>query len=229
MIPFPILKLIISSVILCFSLTQYTHAEVRAVVVIDAAHGGKDLGVRITEKIYEKDITLNLALMLQRELQKVPGINVILTRHSDIDVGLEDRLKIINNSSASAMISLHINAGFYRDAKGFEVYFPGFRHVKGGSGESADIISDMTRTKYLNESVRLAQKVLRSLDTVFPKEGRGLREAPIPLLERVTLPAVLVEVGFATNEGNRKKILDPKYQHEIARCLAKGFVEYLKR
>lgn len=224
----PSIKLIVVSVALCLFLIPCSRADVRGVVVVDAAHGGKDSGVKITDKTYEKDVTLSLAFMLEAELKRVPGIRVILTRNSDADIGLEDRLRIINNSSADAMISIHVNAGFYREARGFEVYFPGFRHVKVGSGESESIVSDMTRTKYLNDSVRLAQNVLRHLDTVFQKEGRGLREAPIPLLERVTLPAVLVEVGFATNEGNRKKITDPKYQQEIARCLAKAVLEYLK-
>lgn len=202
-------------------------AQGKVVVVVDPAHGGQDPGVRVTEKVLEKDLTLKLALMIQKELQRSGGLSVVLTRGVDEDAAVTERVKKINDLQARVMISLHINAGFFRDAKGFEIYFPGFKAHAPPKDESSAIIGDMTKTKHINESVKLASILQRHLESIFPKEGRGLREAPMPIFEGLSVPAVVMEIGFATNGENRKKLLDEKIQQEIARAIAKSIKESL--
>jgi N-acetylmuramoyl-L-alanine amidase len=199
----------------------------KAVVVIDAAHGGADPGVRVSDKIHEKDITLKLALLLQKELSKSESIQVVLIRDKDVEITLPDRVKKVGALRPKVFLSLHINSGFYKTAKGFEIYFPGFKSSKAPKEESSAIINDMTKNRYLNESVRLAQNIQKRLEVVFPRENRGLREAPLQLLEGMTLPAVIVEIGFAGNEENKKKMNDEKYQQEIAHALCKGILDSL--
>jgi len=196
-------------------------------VMVDPAHGGADSGVKISEKISEKDITLKLAQLLQKELSKGGNLHVLLTREKDVDLSIADRMKKISAAKPKAMVSVHINAGFYKTAKGFEIYFPGFKPAKGSKDDSSAIINDMTKNRYLNESVRLAQNIQKQLETVFPKESRGLREAPLQLLEGSTFPSVIVEIGFAGNAENRKKLLDEKNQTEIARALSKAIRDSL--
>src|SRR4030042_6223338 len=89
-------------------------------IVIDPAHGGKDTGVKIKDKVYEKDITLAIALALQKELVKEGNIQVILTRDSDIDISLEERKKMVEKINPGFLLSLHINSGFGKKASGFE-------------------------------------------------------------------------------------------------------------
>ncbi|MCX7634645.1 MAG: N-acetylmuramoyl-L-alanine amidase [Syntrophales bacterium] len=202
-------------------------AQEKHVVILDAAHGGQDHGVQVTDKVVEKDLTLKLALLVQRELQQSAGVRVVLTRGADEDITTTERVKKINAQPAKMMISIHVNAGFFKDARGCEVYFPGFKNITTAKDESSAIIGDMTKTRHLNESVRLAQILQRNLETIFPKESRGLREAPMAIFEGISVPAVAVEIGFATNPDNRKKLLDERTQQEIARAVAKSIRESL--
>ncbi len=196
-------------------------------VVIDPAHGGEDAGVKLSGSQYEKDVTLKIALALEKELRVGKNIPVLLTRMADRNVPLAERLKLIHAAGARMLISIHVNAGFGRQAGGYEVYFPGFHNHPAGKNGAAEIIDDMVGNKHLNESVALAQDILRNLQEVFPHEERGLREAPLPLLEGLALPAAVVEVGFATNPEDKKIITADQGQKAIARALNKSIREFL--
>lgn len=227
-----IIKVIIFAILMCWGLPGGTsHAQApkaaKKVVFIDAAHGGADLGVKVSDKMSEKELTLKFALLVQKELGKDDGIQVVLSRDKDTDLAIAERIKRIEAARPLAAVSLHVNAGFDKKAKGFEVYFPGFKGAKAGKDESAAIISDMKKNKHLNDSVRLARSIQKQLETVFPRENRGLREAPLPILEGVSVPAVVVEIGFAGNPDNFKKLTNDKYQQDIARAIAKGVRESL--
>ena len=109
-------------------------------------------------------------------------------------VALADRVGAAIKANADLFISLHVNAGFEKDSAGYELYFPGFARTgrsKGvPKGESAAIVRDMVRTKHLNESVRFAQILQKRLDPVFPRMDRGLRDAPVLILQNLNIPAV---------------------------------------
>ena len=202
-------------------------APVKRLVIIDAAHGGTDAGVIVTDKIREKEVTLILAQLLQKELAKSPGIQTQLTRTSDKTLSFAERVKMIKTGSGETLfISLHVNAGFGKKATGYEIYFPGFKMSATDQNDSKAILQDMVQNKYLNDSVRLAQMIQRNMENVFPRKGRGLRDAPIPMLGDLSIPAVILEVGFATHPDDRKKILNEKTQQTIAQTLAKSISDY---
>jgi N-acetylmuramoyl-L-alanine amidase len=216
--------LLLISIVIC-GVMDLCAAEKKYLVVIDPAHGGQDAGVKIADKIGEKDLTLALALALQKELAKDGNFEIILTRDSDKEVSVEDRRKSITKIRPDVFLSLHINAGFGKNASGFELYYPGFKdlddqkkHAKGGSKD--------IKNKYLNDSVRLAQIIQKNMDTLLPRKGRGLREADLPVLEGINIPAVVVEIGFATNQEERKKLLSEKSQSEISKTLAKSIKSF---
>ena len=196
-------------------------------VVIDPAHGGNDTGVKLSEKEYEKDLTLQLALELKKELESSGGIKVQLTRTSDVEIPIAKRIKTVRDAKAKMFISLHLNGGFDKKATGYEVYFPGFSSEPERKDGVAAILKDMTGNKYLNESVALAQVIIRNLQNVFSRKGRGLREAPIPILEGLSLPAVVVELGFATNREDIKMITDEKSRRAIVKALSRSVREFL--
>jgi N-acetylmuramoyl-L-alanine amidase len=196
-------------------------------VIIDAAHGGTDGGVIVTDKIREKEVTLSLSQLLQKELAKTPGIQVQMTRASEKTMSIAERLKIVRAAPAEALfISLHVNAGFGKNASGYEIFFPGFKAVPEDKGDSQVILKDMVKNKNLNDSVRFAQAIQRNMENVFPRKGRGLREAPIPILNDLTLTAVVLEIGFATNTDDRKKIMSEKTQQAIAQALSKSINDF---
>jgi len=188
------------------------------VVVIDPAHGGTDTGVTAS-KITEKDLTLAIALELKKALDKKAGIDVVLTRNTDKTMSLEERQKKVLEAKPALVLSLHINAGFGKNSSGFELYYPGFTFDSAGDTKSKKG-SAAAGKKHLNDTVKLARIVQRSLDNLFVRKGRGLREAPVPLAEGLSVPVLVVELGFVTNADDKKKLVSPKVQKDIAGALA---------
>jgi N-acetylmuramoyl-L-alanine amidase len=194
-------------------------------VLIDPAHGGEDSGV-VSEKLREKELTLNLALLISQEARKKPGLQVQLIRSADRGMTAVERAKTAETMKADCMVSLHVNAGFGKKSTGYEIYFPGFQQEVSGGKDSSPIIKDMTRNKSLNDSVRLAQQIRSGLETVLPRKGRGLRDAPIPLLDGLTIPGLVIEIGFATHPEDRKKLNEPETQQAIAIAIVNGLQNY---
>lgn len=221
-------KLILLLVLIVFPLADALaeHPLGKHVVTIDASHGGSDPGVKISDNRSEKNITLTIASLMKTELDKSGNVQAQLTRTSDRDVSLSERMQIAKNSHAELFVGIHVNAGFSKNSSGFEIYFPGFKGAVSEQGDSKEIIKDMARNKYLNDSVKLAQLIQKNMDKVFPRKGRGLRDAAIPSIEGLSIPAVVVEIGFATNPEDRKKILDADTQAAIAHALCQSIKDF---
>lgn len=198
------------------------------ILMIDAAHGGEDKGV-VADKLREKDLTVKLALLVRREAEKAGNLKVHLTRSADTGMTIAERIKAVGVVKPDCLISLHVNAGFGKKAAGYELYFPGFGKTVAGGSESAAILKDMERNKHLNDAVRLAQQLQSSLEKVFPRKGRGLRDAPSPLLDGLNVPGVVVEIGFATNPGDRSALASEETQQAIAKALVRGVQGYFQK
>jgi len=215
-----------------FLLPRGGAAKELPLVVIDPAHGGRDGGVVVTEKVWEKELTLKTAMMLKAELEKTGQVRVAMTRTIDTDLPVAKRVEMITKWQPTAVLSLHINRGFGRSARGFEVYFPGFKTVNKGEGaakrddaEAQNILHSMQKTEHLNKAVHMAQRIQAQLEQVFPKENRGLREASLELIDDLSVPSIVVEIGFASNRENLKKLTTETSQREIARALSRGILE----
>ena len=202
-------------------------SEKKHLIVIDPAHGGQDAGVLLTDKTSEKEITLAIALAMQRELASENNIEVVLTRNSDTNVTIEERKANILKIKPELFLSLHINVGFGKEANGFELYYPGFKEMEENNKEAKNSPKNK-KSKYLNDSFRLANIIQKNLDALFPRKGRGLREADVPVMEGMTIPALVVEIGFATNPEDKKKLLSESTQTEIAKALAKSIILFYR-
>lgn len=200
----------------------------RYMVLIDPAHGGEETGV-VSDRLREKDLTMNLALLIRQEAKSKGNFDVQLTRSEDRTMTMAERKKAAAALKPHCLLSLHVNAGFGKKAAGYEVYFPGFQQTAAGGDASTAILKDMEKNRYLNDSVRLAQQIQTGLEVVFPRQGRGLRDAPSPLLDGLNIPAVVVEIGFATHQEDRKKLTDEQTQKAIARALVEGLWKYFQK
>ncbi|MCX5835663.1 MAG: N-acetylmuramoyl-L-alanine amidase, partial [Deltaproteobacteria bacterium] len=92
-------RIVITMMVLVFATASTAIAQPsqgKHQVIVDAGHGGKDPGVKLTDKFNEKEITLSIALMLKKELDKSGNIHVLLTRSSDMDVSVSERMKTIS-------------------------------------------------------------------------------------------------------------------------------------
>jgi len=206
-----------------FLFVEAQSRDFKYTVFIDPAHGGSEKGVKLSDKEWEKDVTLKIALLMKQILEKDEGFSVFLTRTSDRDVSPQERQKVLKDVKEGILLSLHINGAFGKSASGYECYFPGFKN------KNQDIVGDMIENKRLNDSVALANIILKNLQEIFPRKGRGLREAPFLLYEGLKIPALVIEIGFGTNQEDRKILLEEAGQKKIALILARSVKDYFKQ
>lgn len=225
-------------------------------VVVDAGHGGVDVGGQMhsSARLHEKDITLQVGLKLGDALRQ-RGVDVVYTRTKDTLIALADRGRIANQSNGDVFISIHVNAANpnWREpaaARGFETYFlaeaktEDARRVEEMENESvrfeaaapvsADdplnfILSDMKQNEHLRESSDLAEIVQRHLARVHPGPSRGVKQAGFRVLVTAFMPAVLVEVGFGTNAQEAEFLASTSKQRALAEAVADATTEYLGR
>jgi N-acetylmuramoyl-L-alanine amidase len=222
------LMLVIVSVLFILPLSASTAdaSGKKYAIIIDPAHGGADHGVTLSKNVYEKAITLAIAKEIKSYFSKTKTVKIYLTRSTDKNLSISERQQSVTRLQADLFVSLSVNAGFGKEASGYEIYFPGFLKTTPSQGDSKEIVSDMVRNEYLNNSVRFAHIVTKNIEKIFPRQNRGLRNAPIPVLEGLTIPAVVIELGFATNIQDRKKLMSKEIQKSIAAALGKSIKEY---
>jgi N-acetylmuramoyl-L-alanine amidase len=213
------------------SLIIFTSGDLSAtgkkkIILIDPAHGGKDQGVKISNDVNEKDITLAVALSIKQLLARENNLEVFLTRDSDKTVDLEDRKDSIKKIKPDLLLSLHVNGGFGKEASGFELYYPEFGEEAVKEKKAAKDNTSQLKNKCQNESLRMAKIIQGNMNALFPRKGRGVRKADLPVTDGLLVPAVSVEMGFATNPEDKKKLLAVNTQTEIAKALAKSIKSF---
>jgi N-acetylmuramoyl-L-alanine amidase len=225
-------------------------------VIVDAGHGGPDggAGMKLGDRMREKDVTLQVALKLGQTLRQ-RGVDVVYTRTKDTLIALADRGKIANQVNGDVFISIHVNAANpnWRDpaaARGFETYFlaeaktEDAQRVEEMENESVRfetvskvapddplnfILSDMQQNEHLRESADLAEIVQRHLGPIHPGPSRGVKQAGFRVLVTAFMPAVLVELGFGTNTAEAEFLSSPSKQTALAGAIADATIEYLGR
>ena len=211
-------------------------------VVIDAGHGGGDLGAEGLNGLREKDVTLAVARKLEEILERRHDIEVILTRTGDESIGLIERTEAANRYSADLFISLHCNAWPSRAAQGVETYFLSpaktewdadvARKENAGVGAAEDldfILWDLVQNAYIQESATLAEEVQERLAADLGLVNRGVKQAGFRVLVGAFMPAILVELGFVTNSRDAAKLADPDFQEAAAEAMAEAIVEFRAR
>ena len=221
-------------------------------VVIDAGHGGKDPGC-LGSYSREKDVALDVALKTGKLIsENCPNVKVIYTRSTDVFVELYNRAKIANNHHADLFISFHCNANDNHSAHGVETYVMGLdkseknlavakkenaamlmedgykEHYAGfnpNSPESAVMFS-LYSSAYLNSSILLADKVQKNLVSTTHMLDRGVKQAPYWVLWSVSMPSILIEMGFLSNPTEEKYLTDEQHKKEIANAIYQGFASY---
>jgi N-acetylmuramoyl-L-alanine amidase len=219
-------KIIHMAVLYMLMVFPLSAAAAGHMVVIDPGHGGSDMGVTLSRSVHEKDVTLAIARLVKKSLSGAQDIDIRLTRLDEREVSIADRQKTVEKLNAELFISLQINAGFGQNAEGYEIYSSIFTVPSAKESNSKEIVDNMEQTGYLNDSVRFGQIVQKNIGKVFPRKGRGLRNAPILILQSLKTPAVLLEIGFATNLKEKKLLKDEKIQQDVADAITKSIQEY---
>ena len=214
-------------------------------VVIDAGHGGNDVGTHGPSGYYEKDLTLDVAQRLGALIADRMGSEVVYTRSDDTYVGLEERTRIANQRGADLFLSIHANSSPYRAAAGVETYVLNFTTSKTAlqlaARENATsdrsihelhgLLEKIALKDKIDESREFAAKLQTSLSVVSKSgtqgaKNRGIKSAPFVVLIGAEMPSVLAEIGFLTNSSEEVLLRKPEYRQKIAEALYKGISAY---
>lgn len=185
----------------------------KTLVVIDAGHGGEDFGTHSLQppKYQEKYLNLATARMLKEYLQKL-GYQVSMTRMDDTFITLDNRAFYANEKKSKIFVSVHYNSAPSKQAEGIEVYY----------------YNSSPQEKRTVESRILAEKVLNKIIQNTEAKSRGIKHGDFAVIRKTHMPAILVEGGFLTNEGEMEKLKDPAYLKRIAWGITQGIDDYLK-
>jgi N-acetylmuramoyl-L-alanine amidase len=213
-------------------------------IVVDAGHGGTEQGAKGPGGTLEKDVTLAVARRLKAALEARLGVRVILTRETDVLMGLDERAALANNNKADLFVSLHANASLRPSTSGAEVFYLSLdeygdaaqRVVKGeseslpvfgGGNRDIDLILwEMAQARYIQESSALARAVESSLREHIPISARAVQQAPFRVLVGANMPAVLVEMGFITNAAQEKQLASDDFQNHIVQALVNAISHF---
>lgn len=227
------------------------------VVVIDAGHGGGATGTRTPTGIPEKTIVLGVARHAKRYLES-KGVRVVMTRTTDVNVGLSRRASLANDVGATAFVSIHANYAPVPQRRGCETYvlsaeasdedasallhleeggeeegrFLNEESFGGGNTAGGDvdfILADLARSVAHRESARLAKRIQDQLGRVGGlRPSRGLRQAPFKVLKRSRMAAALVELGYLSNAKQGSYLATARGQKAAGRALGAGIVKYVR-
>ena len=223
------------------------------VVALDAGHGGRDPGaVGRRHGTREKDVTLAIARKVAAELRRRPGVRPVLVRDGDYYLPLRRRSEIARRHGADLFVSIHADA--FRDpacAARRSTCFPragraakrrsGSRHAKtrrtrgdgltlgGREPMVKSTLVDMSQSGAIRLSTDAAGSVLRELKRKVHVHGNHVHRAGFVVLKTRNVPSLLVETAFLSNPSDERMLRSGAYQRKLARAVADGIYEYLKR
>jgi N-acetylmuramoyl-L-alanine amidase len=213
-------------------------------IVIDAGHGGDDIGAKGAQGTLEKNVTLSVARRLKAALEARLGVRVLLTRDADQAVAPDQRAALANNNKADLFISLHANASVRPGVSGAEVFYLGLEGygdkaqrvsqgvadalpVLGGGSREIEITPwEMAQARYIGQSAVFARTIEAALRERVPMSPRALQQAPFRVLVGANMPAVLVELGFLTNPQQEPQLASDEHQNVLVQALLEGIVRY---
>lgn len=182
-------------------------------VVIDAGHGGTDMGTRSkTPFCEEKRLCLQTARLVRKYLDQL-GYHVVMTRQTDAFIPLARRVEIASQAASSIFVSIHYNSARSPLAQGVEVFF-------------FDSKESPTRAQ---SSQRLASGILSSIIRRTGFTSRGVKKGNFYVLRETTMPAIIIEGGFISNPRECALLKDLEYQEKIAKGIADGIDRYFKK
>jgi N-acetylmuramoyl-L-alanine amidase len=254
--PHRILLATISLLLICSSFQGQERASFQLKkVVIDPGHGGKDPGTISPDgKVFEKNITLSVSLKLGQLIKdNYPNIEVIYTRKTDIFIPLNERSRIANKHKADLFISIHVNGVESRTPSGSETFVMGIDKTNSNfevtmlensvimlegddystkyegfnpNDPESYIVFSLLQNAHLEQSLIMASLVQKHFENGPIKVNRGIKQAPFLVLWKTSMPGILVELGFITNQNDLRVLNDKKNHDKFAESIFNAFKEF---
>ncbi|MNM97832.1 N-acetylmuramoyl-L-alanine amidase AmiC precursor [compost metagenome] len=225
------------------------------VVAIDAGHGGEDPGASGSRGQHEKDIVLQIAKELQRQINSEKGFRAELTRTGDYFIPLRKRTEIARKKGADLFVSIHADAAPSKAAFGASVFALSDRGATsetarwladtenrsdliGGAGNVslddkdrmlAGVLLDLSMTATLSSSLNVGQKVLGNMGRITSLHKQRVEQAGFMVLKSPDIPSILVETGFISNANEAAKLATRSHQQALARSIHTGVRQFFQQ
>ena len=219
------------------------------VIAIDAGHGGKDPGATGRSGTREKDIALQIAKRLARQIDAEPGLRSYLTRDGDYFLSLRQRIQRARQNRADLFVSIHADAFRNRKARGSSVYVLSPRGATDEAARwlaerenSADLVGgvslddkdamlasvllDLSQSAAIDASTHVADQVLRHLSSLGPVHRKSVQKAGFVVLKSPDIPSILIETAFISNPSEEKQLRNRKHQDRLASAITRGIRNY---
>ncbi|MCA6070908.1 MAG: N-acetylmuramoyl-L-alanine amidase [Endomicrobium sp.] len=219
----------------------------KKIIVLDAGHGGRDLGAIGPSGTKEKDINLEIVHELKSVFDHDSNYKIILTRKDDTFIPLAERTNIANEHNADLFISVHCNTNFDREASGFEIYYLSENATDSEAAATAtlensvlemegrpnkrrallqDMLWSMTVTDFINDSSELSGFIIAETPSRLKIPNRGVKQASFYVLKGTKMPSILAESAFLSNYAEEAKLNLRKFRVAIADSIYDGVVKY---
>jgi len=193
-------------------------------IVLDPGHGGHDKGA-LSSFGYEKDFSLDVCQRARMLLMQA-GYKVVMTRNTDIFVSLSDRVRFANQYSNALFISIHFNSG--GTGTGLETYTLAPRGVPSMMADGPRISDLDPCPGHVNdaENIALATATHAAMVMRSRMTDRGIKRARFVVIRDITLPGVLIEGGFLSNNYDARLIATPTYRQQMANSVVQAVQNY---
>ena len=215
--------------------TTVTEGPAKFLVILDPGHGGADTGYRGSTRIAEKDIVLDLAKQIEA-VARQHQIEVLLTRDADFEQHSKERIDIAQNNYGSLFLSLHCNTSFSDRAAGIHLYISNSLGIAqlnppppnpNETSQYPTTIQALAQEDFLMQSRQFARILQTELETLSPTPI-SLTEIPLAMLADVYMPAVLIEIGYLSNETDEARLTDADHLVFIATEILQAIQIYRK-
>ena len=229
----------------------YSQSKHKFIIILDAGHGGKDPG-NSYHGFVEKEIALSTTIKVENLLKSDRDIEVIYTRNKDVFVELVDRPKIANKKDADLFVSIHCNSVKNQVPSGTETFVMGLSRsnisleiakqensvifleknyqetYKGFNPNNPETVIgiNILQEEYLNRSINLASKIENNFINKVNRKSRGIKQAPLWVLDAAYMPSVLIELGFLSNKEEGKFLNSEEGQDKMAKAIADAILSY---
>ncbi|MEZ4854157.1 N-acetylmuramoyl-L-alanine amidase [Flavobacterium sp.] len=244
-------KLLLLSVILLSTVVYSQNSKFK--VVLDAGHGGTDPGNSYHGYV-EKEIALKTTLLVGKELEKYSDIEVLYTRKTDVFWTLRQRSEYANDKDADLFVSIHCNSVKNFGPFGTETYVMGMSrsnmNLEVAKSENSVIFLEddykekyngfdpnkpesliglkILQEEYLSQSINLASKIEQKFAKELKRNSRGVKQAPLWVLDASYMPSVLIELGFLSNKNEGSYLNSSLGKTEMSQAIAAAILEYKK-
>jgi N-acetylmuramoyl-L-alanine amidase len=223
------------------------------IIAIDAGHGGRDPGATGRSGTHEKNVTLQIAKRLEKDINAQRGMKAILVRKNDRYMRLRDRIHKARDHHADMMISLHADSFPDPRARGSSIYA---LSVDGASSETArmlaekenaadllfgdvnldvedqmvkEVLFDLSLTGTIESSLDIGSEILGQLKSVNRVHKKKVQQAGFAVLKAPNIPSVLLETAFISNPREEKNLRSASHQKKVSKAITRGVNKYFSR